>query len=84
MLLKVNYSALTLKMADKILPQSDLMKEAGISQAVIRHIQGGKPIKPETVGKIARVLDCDPADIATPVSPLREKLKMAEGTLAGC
>ena len=79
MLLDVNYAALTMKMADKALPQGKLLAQAGISQAVIRQIQSGKPIKPVTLGKIARVLDCDPAEIATPVSPLREAARVIQG-----
>lgn len=78
MLLQVDYSALTLKMAYKALPQGKLLTQANVSQSVIRQIQSGKPIKPVTLGKIARVLDCDPAEIATPVSPLREAARVIQ------
>lgn len=79
MLLNVDYSTLTMKMADKALLQGELLAQAGISQSVIRQIQSGKPIKPKTVGLIARVLDCDPAEIATPISPLREAARTIQG-----
>lgn len=73
MLLTIDYPALIMKIVDKALPQSELLAQAGISQAVIRQIKSGKPIRPETVGKIVRVLDCDPAEIATPVMPIRKE-----------
>lgn len=79
MFLSVDYPALIMKMVDKALPQSELLAQAGISQAVIRQIKSGKPIRPETVGKIVRVLDCDPAEIATPISPLREAAQIIQG-----
>ncbi|WP_367892531.1 helix-turn-helix domain-containing protein [Phascolarctobacterium succinatutens] len=43
--------------------QKELLEQANISQAVIKRIQSGKPIKPVTVGRIASALDCTPADI---------------------
>ena len=79
MLLTVDERTLFLKMAAKEMKQSDLVAKAGISQAVIDRIQKGKPIKPVTFGKIARVLDCDPSEIATPISPLREAARTIQG-----
>lgn len=79
MLLAIDERALFLKMAAKEMKQSDLLAQAGISQAVINRIQTGQPIKPTTFGKIARVLDCDPAEIATPISPLREAAQIIQG-----
>lgn len=63
MLLTINQTALALLMASKALSQGELLEQAHISQAVIKRIQSGKPIKPVTVGKIASALGCTPADI---------------------
>lgn len=63
MLLNINQTALALLMASKALTQGELLEQAHISQAVIKRIQSGKPIKPITVGKIASALDCTPAEI---------------------
>lgn len=63
MLLTINPTALALLMASKALTQRELLKRAHISQAVIKRIQSGEPIKPVTVGRIASALDCTPAEI---------------------
>lgn len=63
MLLTINQTALALFMASKALTQRELIEQAHISQAVIKRIQKGQPIKPVTVGKIAAALNCKPADI---------------------
>lgn len=63
MLLTINPVALALLMASKALTQGELLEQANISQAVIKRIQSGKPIKPVTVGKIASALNCTPAEI---------------------
>lgn len=63
MLLTINQTALALFMASKALTQRELLEQAHISQAVIKRIQKGQPIKPVTVGRIASVLNCTPAEI---------------------
>lgn len=63
MLLTIVPTTLALFMASKALTQRELLEQAHISQAVIKRIQRGKPIKPVTVGKIAAALNCKPADI---------------------
>lgn len=63
MLLTINPVALALFMASKALTQKELLEQAHISQAIIKRIQSGKPIKPVTVGRIASALNCTPADI---------------------
>lgn len=63
MLLTINPVALALLMASKALTQRELLEQAHISQAVIKRIQSGKPIKPVTVGRIASALDCTPAEL---------------------
>lgn len=63
MLLTINPVALALLMASKAITQGELLEQAHISQAVIKRIQSGKPIKPVAVGRIASALDCTPADI---------------------
>lgn len=65
MLLNINQTALALLMASKGITQGELLALAQISQAVMKRIQSGKPIKPVTVGKIANALACAPADIVT-------------------
>lgn len=62
-MLTINPVALALFMASKALTQKELLEQAHISQAVIKRIQSGKPIKPVTVGRIASALNCTPADI---------------------
>ena len=63
MLLTINPVALALLMASKALTQRELLEQAHISQAVIKRIQSGKPIKPVTVGRIASALNCKPCEI---------------------
>ena len=63
MLLTINQTALALFMASKALTQRELLEQAHISQAVIKRIQKGQPIKHVTVGRIASVLNCTPAEI---------------------
>lgn len=63
MLLTINQTALALFMASKALTQRELLEQAHISQAVIKRIQKGQPIKPVTVGRIASALNCTPAEI---------------------
>lgn len=63
MLLTINPVALALLMASKALTQGELLEQAHISQAVIKRIQSGKPIKPVTAGRVASALDCTPAEI---------------------
>ena len=46
MLLNINQTALALLMASKALTQGELLEQANISQAVIKRIQKGQPIKP--------------------------------------
>ena len=75
MLFSINYEALAFKMADKAINQVELIKQANISQSVIKQIQQCEPIKPKTLGKLARALDCAPSDIATPISPLQQAAK---------
>lgn len=79
MLFSINYEALAFKMADNSITQGNLLKQADISQSVIRQIQSGRPISHITLGKLARALDCAPADIAKPISPL----KQAAGAING-
>lgn len=52
MLLNINQTALALLMASKGITQGKLLALAQISQAVMKRIQSGKPIKPVTVGKL--------------------------------
>ena len=63
MLLTINLVTLALLMASQALTQRELLEQAHISQAVIKRIQSGKPIKPVTVGRIASALNCTPAEI---------------------
>ncbi len=79
MLFSINYDALAFKMADNSITQGELLEQAKVSQSVIRQIQSGKPVTPVTLGKLARALDCAPADIATPISPLQQAAKTIKG-----
>lgn len=79
MLFSIDYEALAFKMANKAINQVELMRHADISQSVIKQIQQGEPIKPKTLGKLARALDCAPADIAKPISPLKQAARAING-----
>lgn len=79
MLFSIDYEAMAFKMVDNSITQRELLKQADISQGVINRIQSGKPISHITLGKLARALDCAPADIATPISPLKQAARAING-----
>ncbi len=63
MLLKVDCQKLALKLASSTRSEKELLNAAGISSAALRQIKSGKCSKPATVGRIAKVLQCDPSEL---------------------
>lgn len=63
MLLKVDCQKLALKLASTTQSEKELLDAAGISSATLRQIKSGKRSKPATVGRIAKVLHCNPSEL---------------------
>lgn len=61
--MKVNRQKLELAMARACMSTEDLTKAADLPRPTVNNAIVGKGIRPATLGKIARALDVDPADI---------------------
>lgn len=61
--MKINGSRLKLYMARSCFSFSDLLETAQISKNTLRSAMCEKNLKPKTVGKIARALNCDVTEI---------------------
>ncbi|WP_369282188.1 helix-turn-helix domain-containing protein [Oscillibacter sp. GMB15532] len=59
--MKIDPAKLDLLLARKCKALSDLRE--GSSPETLKRIRKGEEVMPKTVGRIARVLNCDPADI---------------------
>ena len=57
---KVKFFIMCAKKCEKM---TSIVKQAGLSVAVLRYINAGKPSKEETVGKLAKVLQCQPEEL---------------------
>ena len=62
----IDVCKLDLAKARSCIGTADLIK-LGIPKGTLCRALNGKNIRPETVGRIARVLGCDPADIVKEV-----------------
>ena len=61
--MKVSRSKLKLAMARVCMDFSDLEKSAELPRPTLNNAISGKGVRPSTLGKIARALNCDPADL---------------------
>lgn len=59
--MKIDNQKLDLMLARRCMPLRDLRN--GTSPQTLTRIRRGESIKPVTVGRIAKALDCDPTDI---------------------
>lgn len=61
--MKINRKKLKLAMARSCMNSSDLPIASGLPYATIKNAIVGKSIRPGTLGKIAKALNVDPAEI---------------------
>ena len=54
---------LALEMARQCMNPQDLAKAAGLPPQTVNGVLRGRNVRPATLGKVARALGCDPADI---------------------
>lgn len=59
----IDRQRLNIQMARACYSVSDLFKKSDISKNTLKAAMSGKNLKPKTVGKIAKALNCDVADI---------------------
>ena len=61
--MKANKEKITLAMARKCMNPQDLAKIAGLPPQTVNGVIRGQNVRPATFGKVARALDCDPAEL---------------------
>lgn len=61
--MKIDKKKLTLAMARLCMDSADLEKIAELPRPTLNNAISGRGIRPSTLGKIARALNCDPADL---------------------
>lgn len=61
--MKVDRKKLKLAMARACMNSADLPKAAGLPRATVNNAIIGKGVRPGTLGRIARALGVDPADL---------------------
>lgn len=61
--MRVDRKKLEIAMARACMNSADLPKAAGMPRATVQNAIVGKGVRPATLGKIAKALDVDPADI---------------------
>ena len=61
--MKVNRKKLELSMARACMTAAELPEAAQLPRPTVYNAICGRNIRPATVGKIARALNCDPTDI---------------------
>jgi len=63
---KINKRVVERLMFDKRMKQVDLIEKSGISKPTINRMMNGLPFDSETLGKLAKALDCSPIDLIDP------------------
>lgn len=63
MKMKVNRKKLELAMARACMSTGDLVKTSAMPRPTVNNVIMGRDVRPATIGKIARALDVDVADI---------------------
>ena len=61
--MRVDRKKLEIAMARACMNSADLPKAAGMPRATVQNAIVGKGVRPATLGKIAKALGVDPADI---------------------
>lgn len=61
--MKVQQLNLNLAMARKCMNPQDLAKAAGLPPQTVNGVIRGRNVRPATLGKVARALGCDPAEL---------------------
>lgn len=61
--MKVNRKKLQLAMARACMNSEDLAVAANMPRPSLNNLIKGLSVRPATLGKVARALNCDPADI---------------------
>lgn len=61
--MKIDKKKLTLAMARLCMDSTDLEKATELPRPTLNNAISGRGIRPSTLGKIARALNCDPADL---------------------
>lgn len=61
--MKVNRQKLELAMARACMDSKDLPMAAQLPRPTVNNAIVGKSVRPGTLGRIAKALNCDPADI---------------------
>lgn len=65
-MVKINKKVVERLMFDKRMKQVELIRVSGISKPTIIRMLNGSPFDSETLGKLARALDCSPVDLIDP------------------
>ena len=61
--MRVDRKKLELAMARACMNSADLPEAAQLPRPTVNNVIVGKSVRPKTVGRIARALNCDPATI---------------------
>lgn len=61
--MKADRKKLQLAMARACMESSDLPEEAKMPRSTVNNVIAGKGVRPATLGRIAKALNCDVADI---------------------
>ena len=61
--MKANRKKLELAMARACMSTGDLVKKSAMPRQTVNNVIRGRDVRPATIGKIARALDVDVADI---------------------
>lgn len=61
--MKANRKALELAMARACMDSAALSETAGMPRPTVNNVISGRSVRPSTLGKIAKALGVDPADI---------------------
>lgn len=61
--MRIDRKKLELAMARACMNSTELPTVAGLPQSTVKNVVVGKNVRPATLGKVARALGVDPADI---------------------
>lgn len=65
-MVKINKKVVERLMFDKRMKQVELIRRSGISKPTIIRMLNGSPFDSETLGKLAKALECSPVDLIDP------------------
>ncbi len=61
--MKADKNKLILAMARACMNTRDVVRETGMPEMTVKNVIAGKGVKPATLGRVAKVLGVDPAEI---------------------